>query len=658
MDRPIVLCGLGRMGARVFDFLRTAALPVVVVDTVARADDPRLQGEGVQLVMGDCRRREVLEKAGVASARGVLILTNDDLLNISTALMVRALNPDVRIVLRMFNQNLLGRLGKAVKNVFALSTSLLTAPVLAMTAVTGQGLGTFRLEGQPDDTRQIVEVHVGPGSDLRGQAAGRVAASRGAVAVAHLGAGGERILLEVDPETPLEAGDRLVLCGLPRSLAPLLAASDEAAAPHLRWANWLYRMGRVGWQALTELDLAVLLSTSVLVFVLLVSTVVLHVGVTKWGIATALFRTVSIMATSSQMHDDEFEDYPRMQVFVSCLRIIGAVLLAAFTAIVTNYLLRARLGGVLEARRIPEGGHVVVCGLSTIGFRVVEELIRFGEKVVVVERNAANRFVITARRVGAAVVVGDAVVGEVLRQAHAGTARAVIAATNNDMTNLEVTLLVREMNPSLRVVVLLNDPQFAQMLREAANVRLALSVPALAAPAFVAGLYGDRIWSVFLLRARIFAVIDLIIHAEDVFANQAVRALSVDYHLVPVTVLRDGRALEQPLVVRLRADDRLVAIVALGDLERLLRRQPSSAEFAVDVTGFLLPARGWLAGLVRTIRGGSVEESERALDRLPLRLADSLTRGQAEDLLIQLARERVEARLVAAGSPVGAGGVS
>src|SRR5262249_59120176 len=123
-------------------------LSVVVVDTGCKPDDPRL--EGVRLVCGDCRRREVLEEAGVADCGGVLVLTNDDLLNISTALMVRGLNPEVRIVLRMFNQNLLGRLGKAVKNVFALSTSLLTAPVLAMTAVTRQGLGTFRPHGPPD----------------------------------------------------------------------------------------------------------------------------------------------------------------------------------------------------------------------------------------------------------------------------------------------------------------------------------------------------------------------------------------------------------------------------------------------------------------------------------------------------------------------------
>jgi hypothetical protein len=87
----------------------------------------------------------------------------------------------------------------------------------------------------------------------------------------------------------------------------------------------------------------------------------------------------------------------------------------------------------------------------------------------------------------------------------------------------------------------------------------------------------------------------------------------------------------------------------MEDLDPLLRRKPASAEFAVDVTGCPLPTRGWLAGLVRTQLGLSQEQAEKALDHLPLRLGDNLTRGQAEDLLARLVRERVAAHLVRVG---------
>jgi Trk K+ transport system NAD-binding subunit len=645
MEHPIVLCGFGRMGTRVLEYLHAAGLPVVVVDNTCGPDDPRLLG--ARLVLGDCRHREVLEQAGVAGARGVLVLTSDDLLNISTTLMVRSLNPSVRVVLRLFDQNLLGRLGQAITNVYALSTSMLTAPTLALTAMTGAAIGAFRLEGHPDGGRLVAELLLQPTSELCGRTINEVAAPRDAVVLAHLPADAPpRLLLEVDLDERLRPGDRVVLCGEPRALAPLLTGGGAGPGQELHWAGWLRRMGRVAWRTLGEIDFAVLLCTGVLLAVLLISTLVMRFGVTKYSVPMALLRTVSIMATGASLHDEDFAELPKMQVFVSALRIVGAVLMAAFTAIVTNYLLRARLGGAFEVRRIPDGGHIVVCGLGSIGFLVIKELVRYDERVVVIERDPANRFVTTARRLGVPVIIGDAGVQEVLRQARAPSAFSVVATTSNDLTNLSVALHSREANPTQRVVLLMNDPQLARMLREGANIERAVSVPALAAPAFLAGLWGDRVHTVILLRSDLLAVVDLIIGPNDPFIDQSVRAIAVDYRLQPVALLRGDQLLHRPaLAVRLGAGDHLVAVIALPDVERVLRRQPSSAAYAVEVTSCPLPMRGWLAGLVRTCCGLDGQEAEKALERLPLCLASGLTRGQAEDLLVQLVRERVGARV-------------
>ena len=105
MEQSIVVCGLGRVGWRVLEILQTANLPVVAIDKECQATDPRLGR--ARLVSGDCQRRDILEQAGVGRARGVLILTSEDLVNVSTALTVRSLNSEVRVVLRMFNQNLI-----------------------------------------------------------------------------------------------------------------------------------------------------------------------------------------------------------------------------------------------------------------------------------------------------------------------------------------------------------------------------------------------------------------------------------------------------------------------------------------------------------------------------------------------------------------------
>jgi Trk K+ transport system NAD-binding subunit len=642
MDRPIVLCGLGRMGARVLQYLQKAGLPVVVIDTVCPAGDARLGG--ATLIVGDCRRREVLEQAGVARAGGVLILTNDDSLNISTALMVRTLNKEVRIVVRMFNQNLLARLGKAVHNVFALSTSLLTAPILATAALTGQALGTYRLDDSASGLLQVLEITIGP--TLAGESVGHLAQRRDVVVVAHTPVQeSTRHLLAIDPEARLQVGDRLVVGGSPARLAPLLSTAQEDERP--RWANMALRLSRVVRRTLAEIDLPVLVGTIIVVVVLALSTTVFYLGVPKYNIADAFLRSVSVMATGAALREEDYENAPFIRVYAGLLRLLGAVLIAAFTALVTNYLLRARLGGVLEVRRLPESGHVIVCGLSTVGFRVIEELLRLGERVVVIDRDASNRFVSTARRLGAAVMIGDATVVEVLRQAHAPAARAVVSATNHDITNLEVALLVHELNHEARVVVLSNDPQFAQMLRDAADIRLALSVPALAAPAFVAALFGDRVLGVFAHEGRLFATLDLVIQPGDPFAGQALRALAIDYDLLPMSLHRaQGSPPPSLAAARVEPGDQVIGLVELGTLERLLRRQPCLAEFAIEVEACPLPIRSWLSGLLRMTRGLSIAEADAALERLPVRLAEGLTRGQAEDLLAQLARQRVAARLL------------
>jgi Trk K+ transport system NAD-binding subunit len=377
---------------------------------------------------------------------------------------------------------------------------------------------------------------------------------------------------------------------------------------------------------------------------------VFHLGTRTHGVADALYRTISLIATGADMRGDRFHD--ELKVYVSILRIVGAALTAAFTAIVTNYLLRASLGGALEVGRIPDGGHVIVCGLGDIGYRVVRELTDEGQRVVVVEVSRDNRFVSTVRRLGVPVILGDAAVHEVLRQAHGSTARAVIACTSSDLINLEVALLAREVDPHKRVVLLQSDPQLADMLRQAANVRLAVSVPALAAPAFVAGLFGDRVQSVFRLGARLLAVLDVLVQSrEDWLAGQSVRALAVDYRLLPVAVRPAvGGPARHPMNARLEPGDRLLAIVALEDLDPLLHRRPPPADLAVDVTDFPSGAREWLALLVGTVRGTEREAADKALDQLPLTLGDRLTRGQAEDLLALLLREQISARLRAGGA--------
>ncbi len=644
MEQPLLLCGLGKTGWRVLEYLRSAGLPVVAVDDHCQPDDPRLQG--TPLICGDFRQRAVLLHAGVERASGVLILTNDDLINTATAMTVRSLNREVRIVLRLFNQNLLGRLGKTVQNIFALSTSLLTAPMLALTALTGQGLGSFRIEGLPEGRRQVVQMQIEPDHAAVGQPIASLTTGRDLHLLAHRRPGEYfRLLGEIQPQAELQAGDEVVLCGPVADLAPFLAVPDAGSGRS--WFAGLRRQFATVWGALPESDPALRLVVFILLAIIVLGVVVLKYGAGN-TVTEGLVRTLGALTTGDTTFKPEAADPLPITVFLTSLKVLGTAFVAVFTAILTNYLLRARLGQFLEARRVPEKGHVIICGLSPVGFRVVEELLQAGERAVVVERDENNRFVATLRRQGVPVIIGDATVPEVLRQVNAGTARAVVVSTNHDLLNLEIALLVRDQNEEQRVVVLQSEPTLAQMLREAANIRLAVSIHALAAPAFLAGLFGDRVLNVVLVRDRILAVVDLIAQGDDdVVLNQSLRTISIDYQMTPIALIPAGGPLPtMPLTHRFTIGDRVIGILALSDLERLLKRQRPATEYAVEVEQIPPSARPWVVAQLRQQWQCSAEEAEAKLAQVPVRLAEGLTRGQAEDLAARYRQERVEVRLI------------
>src|SRR5436305_4179445 len=270
MDRPVLLCGLGKVGRSVLAVLRAAHMPVVVIDLQPA---PANGLDGVRYVRGDFRQPEVLAEAGAREARGIIVCASDDLANLTAVLTARSLAPDVRIVVRTFNANLVARLGKAVRNVYALSVSSLTAPLLALTALTGELLGAFTLDDGP---RQVAELTVSPDSPLAGLRVAQAAERHRLCVIAHRPTRGEpRFLLELDGEAVLRAGDRLAVVGAPRDLGRLLSSGDDAEAVH--WAGKLRRFGRVARRTLTEVDLSVKVCTGVLVAVVVGSTLVYHV---------------------------------------------------------------------------------------------------------------------------------------------------------------------------------------------------------------------------------------------------------------------------------------------------------------------------------------------------------------------------------------------
>lgn len=99
MSKHVVICGYGRVGAKVVEVLKKINLPMIVIEyDVHRA--LQLKSEGIPCIYGDASKTPVLERAGVRRASLVVAALPDPTGTLLVVKQTRAMNPAARIVAR------------------------------------------------------------------------------------------------------------------------------------------------------------------------------------------------------------------------------------------------------------------------------------------------------------------------------------------------------------------------------------------------------------------------------------------------------------------------------------------------------------------------------------------------------------------------------
>jgi len=131
----VVVCGLGKVGYRVTLQLLEMGQDVVGIEDDAGATfiEP-LRNEGVPVLVGDARTREMQEKARLPEASAVVACTADDLTNLEIALEARDLKPGLKVVMRMFD----GQLAKRVRRGFGIRTAVKSGYLAAQCIINDQ----------------------------------------------------------------------------------------------------------------------------------------------------------------------------------------------------------------------------------------------------------------------------------------------------------------------------------------------------------------------------------------------------------------------------------------------------------------------------------------------------------------------------------------
>ena len=155
----IVLVGLGHLGYRVVTQLHEMNQDVVVIESKPRDDlVANLRAFDIPILEGDATREALLDAAGIQRARVLVLCTQNDNLNMQIAVKARSMNKDVRVIMRIFDDDF----ARALQQQFgftALSATGMAAPVFAATAagmdishpitVEGQALSLARMDVLP-----------------------------------------------------------------------------------------------------------------------------------------------------------------------------------------------------------------------------------------------------------------------------------------------------------------------------------------------------------------------------------------------------------------------------------------------------------------------------------------------------------------------------
>ncbi len=224
MSGHVIVCGFGRVGRNLAQFVTGAGHDVVVIDN----DQTRVadaEGSG-HVVLGDATTDEALKEAGIERARVLVTTLTTDAANLFVTLTARSLRPDLFIVARARAETSEAKLAQAgadrVVNPQGIGGARMAAFVLQphvaefLDIVMHDGSLEFRLE----------EVPLPAGSPLAGRSLrdAHIRDSTGALILALRDSGGE-FTTNPPPETVLEAGQILIAIGTEGQLKALADAA-------------------------------------------------------------------------------------------------------------------------------------------------------------------------------------------------------------------------------------------------------------------------------------------------------------------------------------------------------------------------------------------------------------------------------------------------
>jgi len=147
-NNHIILVGLGHLGFRVAQEITHTEQDVVIIEANPKADlIATIKAIGIPVIQDDATREPALESAGIEHARAIILCTQNDSLNLKVALKAKRMNPNIHVVIRIFDDDF----ARALEEQFgytAFSATGMAAPAFAAAASGVDMTRPITVEGQ------------------------------------------------------------------------------------------------------------------------------------------------------------------------------------------------------------------------------------------------------------------------------------------------------------------------------------------------------------------------------------------------------------------------------------------------------------------------------------------------------------------------------
>jgi Trk K+ transport system NAD-binding subunit len=548
----VIVCGLQGVAFRIVEQFHFSGTPVIVVDDEADASLGRMLADwGVPHLQKNAYRGDALVEAGLADAVAVVCAAVEEIHALETALRIRELRPDVRIVTQLANPSVARALERVSGQGSVLDVAALAGPSFVEICRRRNShsieLGGVHFAVVQLDVEESEGAH---NATFRGHF-GNLAP------VAIMPRDGGEMAQCPGRDHPVEPGDRVAVLG---SVDELQLAGIDAQPNRrspLRTVALTRRLKRRASAALEEGNRALTFVVAALFTLLVLAAIILRFTYRlpgdrgHMGFLTAAYFTVETVSTTGYGDYSFAAQSPLMRVFAIALIVLGVALVSTSFALFTNILVSRRIERSLGRRQVHGmADHVVVIGLGSVGISVVQGLIAEGQRVVVIERDSDNRYLGEARALGVPVIIADATQLQTHRMVNLQDASAVAVLTSRDLTNIETGLSIRESLgerwEDVPVALRVFDRDLARLMEKSFGFRHVRSTSALAAPWFVGAALGLDVLSTFYVDQQPFLVGRVTVDPQGGLQGLAMADLSARTRVIALSRAADGGQLEHP----------------------------------------------------------------------------------------------------------------